>query len=134
MAMRLQRAQAHCLGQGESLLVGGFGLYDIGGISVGLDHAKLVPREGLVGTLFVLPGQVERLARVLPGLLATSRQTTALAERSPRFAVTPSPCLCVQYLVLMALTRFYTVQSQPELLLFRLAQLYKAARAQRDLA
>ena len=31
-------------------------------------------------TLFVLPGQVERLAGVLPGLLAASRQTTDLAE------------------------------------------------------
>ena len=57
-----------------------FGLRNIGGIGVGLDNAKLVQRERLVGTLFVLPGQVERLARMLPGLLAVSRQTTHLAE------------------------------------------------------
>src|SRR5262249_34993227 len=45
-----------------------------------MDDAKLVQRVRLVGTLFVLPGQVKRLARVLPGLLATSLQTTDLAE------------------------------------------------------
>jgi hypothetical protein len=88
----------------------------------------------LVASFLALPGQVERLVGVLPGLPAASRQTTDPAERSPRFAITPSPCLGVQYLVLLALTRFYTVQSQPELLLFRLAQLSKVARAQRDTA
>src|SRR5439155_9258595 len=45
-----------------------------------LDDAKLVQRERLVPAFLVLPGQVERLARVLPGLLAASRQTTDLAE------------------------------------------------------
>ena len=69
-----------CLGQGQGLLVVGFGLCDIGGVGVGVDGAQLVQRIRLVGTLFVLPGQVERLARVLPGLLAASRQTTDLAE------------------------------------------------------
>src|SRR5262245_8642624 len=56
--------------------------------------------------------------------------SAGMAAPEPRFAVTASLCLCVQYLVLMALSRLYTVQSQPELLLFRLAQLYKATRAQ----
>ncbi len=46
----------------------------------GLDGAKLVQREGLVPTFVELPGQVERLARVLPGLLAVCRQPTDLAE------------------------------------------------------
>ena len=73
-------AHAEFLGQGQGLPVVGFGLHDIWGIGVGLDNAKLVQRERLVGTLFVLPGQVERLAGVLPGLLAVSRQTTDLAE------------------------------------------------------
>jgi hypothetical protein len=51
---------------------------------VGLDDAKLVQRERLVPACLPLPGQVERLARVLPGLLAASRQTTDLAEpRNP---------------------------------------------------
>ncbi len=45
-----------------------------------MDGAQLVQRQGLVDTLFVLPGQVERLAGVLPGLLAASRQPTDLAE------------------------------------------------------
>jgi hypothetical protein len=45
-----------------------------------MEGAKLVQRERLVPAFLVLPGQVERLARVLPGLLAVSRQTTDLAE------------------------------------------------------
>ena len=47
---------------------------------MGLDDAKLVQRERLVPACLLLPGQVERLAGVLPGLLAVSRQTTDLAE------------------------------------------------------
>ena len=80
VAVRLERAHAQCLGQGQSLLVVGFGLRGIGGIGVGMDNAKLVQRERLVTAFLLLPGQVERLARVLPGLLAASRQTTDLAE------------------------------------------------------
>ena len=57
-----------------------FGLRDIGGIGVGMDNAKLVQRERLVPSFLLLPGQVERLAGVLPGLLAAPRQTTDLAE------------------------------------------------------
>ena len=75
-----ERAHAQFLGQGQGLLVVGFGLRDIGGVGVGLDDAKLVQRERLVPAFLVLPGQVERLAGVLPGLLAASRQTTDLAE------------------------------------------------------
>ena len=45
-----------------------------------MDNAKLVQRVRLVSAFLVLPGQVERLAGVLPGLLAASRQTTDLAE------------------------------------------------------
>jgi hypothetical protein len=40
---------------------------------VGIDGAKLVQRERLVPAFLVLPGQVERLASVLPGLLAAPR-------------------------------------------------------------
>src|SRR5215510_13752610 len=64
---------AQCLGQSQGLLVVGCGLLDIRGVDVGIDNPKLVQRERLVGTLLQLPGQVERLARVLPGLLAVSR-------------------------------------------------------------
>ena len=63
MAVGLERAHAELLGQGQGLLVVGFGLRDIGGIGVGLDDAKLVQRVRLVPTFLVLPGQVERLAR-----------------------------------------------------------------------
>ena len=63
----------------------GFGLRDIGGMSVGLDDAKLVQRTRLVPTGLLLPGQVECLACVLPGLFAVSCQTTHLAE--PRHPV-----------------------------------------------
>ena len=71
---------AEFVGQGQGLLVVGFGLRGIGGIGVGMDDAKLVQRERLVPAFLLLPGQVERLAGVLPGLLAASRQTTDLAE------------------------------------------------------
>ena len=80
VAVGQERAHAEFLGQGEGLLVVGFGLRDIGGIGMGMDDAKLVQRLRLVARVLVLPGQVERLARVLPGLLAASRQTTDLAE------------------------------------------------------
>src|SRR2546425_3380121 len=49
-----------------------------------MDDAKLVQRVCLVPAFLVLPGQVERLAGVLPGLLTTSRQTIALAEPCDR--------------------------------------------------
>jgi len=49
-------------------------------LGAGLDGAKLVQRERLVPALLELPGQVERLARVLPGLLTAFRQPIDLAE------------------------------------------------------
>ena len=60
------------LGQSQGLLVVGFGLRNVGRVGVGMDDAKLVQR-GLVPAFLALPGQVERLARVLPGLRAASR-------------------------------------------------------------
>jgi hypothetical protein len=76
----LERAHAQLLGEGEGLLVVGFGLRGIGRIGVGLDDAELVQRERLVPALLELSGQVERLTRILPGLLTVSRQPTDLAE------------------------------------------------------
>jgi hypothetical protein len=73
VAVGLQRAHAQLFSQGEGLPVVGFGLCDIGGGGVGLDDAKLVQRLHLASAFLLLPGQVERLAGVLPGLLAASR-------------------------------------------------------------
>ena len=73
-------AHTQFLGQGERLLVVGFGLDDVRGGGVGVDHAKLVQCQRLIPAFLELPGQVERLARMLQGLLAVSRQTTHLAE------------------------------------------------------
>src|SRR5262245_60293254 len=56
------------------------GLLNIGGIGVRIDDAKLMQRERLEPAFLLLPGQVERLAGVLHGLLAASCQTTDLAE------------------------------------------------------
>ena len=42
VAVGLERAHAEFLGQGQGLLVVGFGLCGIGRIGVGLDNAKLV--------------------------------------------------------------------------------------------
>ena len=79
MAVGLKGAHAECLGQGEGLLVVCFGLCGIGGGGMGLDGAQLVQRERLVPARLLLPGQVERLVRVLAGLLAASRQPTGFA-------------------------------------------------------
>ena len=73
-------AHAQCLGQSQGLLVVGFGLRGIGGVGMGMDGAKLVQRERLVPACLLLSGQVEGLARVLPGLITASRQTADLAE------------------------------------------------------
>jgi hypothetical protein len=75
-----ERAHAEFLGQGQGLLVMGFGLRDVGGSGVGIDGAKLVQGVRLVPVCLLLPGQVECLARMLLGLIAASRQTTDLAE------------------------------------------------------
>src|SRR5262249_54590570 len=75
-----ERAHAQLLGEGQGLLVVGFGLCGIWGIAVGLDDAKLVQRLRLAPTFLLLPGQVERLAGMLPGLLAVPRQPTDLAK------------------------------------------------------
>src|SRR2546422_3874203 len=56
-----------------------------------MDNAKLVQRERLAPAFLELPGQVERLARVLPGLLAASRQTTDLAEPCDPVGLTLQP-------------------------------------------
>jgi hypothetical protein len=69
----LQWTHAECLGQGQGLLVVGFGLSGIGGIGVGMDDAKLVQRECLVPAFLELPDQLKRLVGVLPGFLAASR-------------------------------------------------------------
>jgi hypothetical protein len=83
MAVGHERTHAEFLGQDEGLLVVGFSLHDIGRIGVGMDNAKLVQRERLIAAVLLLPGQVERLARVLQGLCTVSLQTTALAESGP---------------------------------------------------
>src|SRR5262249_24061596 len=91
VAVGLERAHAELIGQGQGLLIVGFGLRDLGECGVGMDNAKLVQRARLVGTLFVLSGQVERLACVLQGLIAVSRQTTDLAEPCKLVGMTLQP-------------------------------------------
>ena len=56
-----------------------------------MDDAKLVQRQRLVPTFLELPGQVERLTRVLPGLLIASLQTTDLAEPGDPVGLTCQP-------------------------------------------
>ena len=92
VAVGHERAHAEFLGQGQGLLVVGFGLRDIGRDGVGMDDAKLVQRKRLVPACLLLPGQVERLACVLPGLLAASRQTTDLTEPCDPVGKIGSPC------------------------------------------
>src|SRR6516164_60245 len=46
-----------------------------------MDDGKLMQRKRLLPALLVLPCQIERLARMLPGLHAVSLQATDLAEQ-----------------------------------------------------
>ena len=80
VAVGHERAHAQFFSQGQGLLVVRFGRRHIGGVGVGMDGAKLVQRGRLVAAFLLLPGQVERLACVLPGLLAAPRQRPDLAE------------------------------------------------------
>ena len=75
-----ERTHTEVRGQGEGLLVMRFGLCGIRGTGVGIDNAKLVQRQRLVPACLLLPGQVECLERVLPGLIVASRQTPDLTE------------------------------------------------------
>ena len=91
MAVGHERTHAQLVGQTQGLLVGGCRLHDIGGDGVGLDGAELVQRVGLIPACLVLPGQVERLAGVLPGLLAgpASRQTSLSQATLPARLASP---------------------------------------------
>src|SRR5215470_5872501 len=73
VAVGLEWAHAEFLGQDQGLLVVSFGLRGIRGIGVDVDNAELMQRVCLLPACLLLPGQVERLARVLPGLRAASR-------------------------------------------------------------
>src|SRR5262249_14937324 len=80
MAVNYERAHAEFFGQCQGLLIVGFGQRDIGGIGMGIDGAKLVQYDRFVSVCLLLSGEVERLAGVLPGLLAAPLQETNLAE------------------------------------------------------
>ena len=69
------RRSAQCLSPRQGLLVVGCGRRHIGRVGVGMDDTKLVQRQRLFPTCLLLPGQVERLARVLPGLITAPCQT-----------------------------------------------------------
>src|SRR6516225_7568306 len=58
MAMRLERAHAQFLGEGQGLLVVGFGLCGIGGIGVGMEDAQLVQCARFAPACLLLSGQV----------------------------------------------------------------------------
>ena len=55
MAVGHEWAHAKLLGQGQGLLVVGFGLRNIGGVGVGLDNAKLVQRGRAPGVRAATP-------------------------------------------------------------------------------
>ena len=61
-------------------LVVRFGLRGIGGVGVGVDGAELAQRQRLVSTRLLLPGQVERLTGMLPGLIDASGEEIDRAE------------------------------------------------------
>jgi hypothetical protein len=91
VAMRLEWAHTELFGHGQGLLIGGFGLCDVGGVRIGMDDAKLVQRTRLVPACLLLLGQVECLAGMLPGLLIASCQPTGLAEPGDPVGLTCQP-------------------------------------------
>ena len=80
MTMGHEWAHAQLLGQDQGPLVVDFGRRAIEGVGVGVDDAKLVQRQCLIAAILRLPGQIERLARVLQGLCTMSLQATTLTE------------------------------------------------------
>lgn len=91
MAVGLKRAHTECLGQSQGLPVVRFSRSDIGRSGVSLDDTKLAQGERLVPTFLALPGQVQGLVGVLPGLRIVSHQTTDLAEAGDSVGLTEQP-------------------------------------------
>jgi hypothetical protein len=81
-----KRAHTQLLGQGQGLLVVDFGRHGIGGIGVGMDNTELVQRQRLVPAFLLLPGQVKRLARVLPSDKARQSPHGRRLQASPEGA------------------------------------------------
>ena len=80
VAVGLERAQAHCFGQGQGLLVVDGGWRQLGGIGSGLDGTKLGQRLRLMAPLLILPRQDQGLAGLLPGFVVASSEQTDRAE------------------------------------------------------
>ena len=79
MAVGLERAHAEFLGQGEGLLVMGFGLLDLRRVTRAPQSRQEAQGIRLVARVPCAAGQVERLARRVPGLLR-GPPATGLAE------------------------------------------------------
>ena len=78
--MGLERAHAESLGQRQRRPVPRLTLGHLRRVGLGVDGTQLAERERLDPALPVLPGQVERLAPVLPSLLTTPLEETNRTE------------------------------------------------------
>ena len=81
VAVGLERAHTELFGQGQGLPIVRVSLRHVR--AVGSDGAELVQCQRLLATGLLLPGYIERVARVLPGLSSASPQATPLAEPYP---------------------------------------------------
>jgi hypothetical protein len=72
VAVGLERAHGELLGQHQRLPLARLGLLDVRWVGLGVDGTKLELRMRLYSTCLPLPGQVERLTGMLPGLVELS--------------------------------------------------------------
>ena len=80
VAVRLQRAHAEFLGQGEGLLIGGLRLPNLWRVAVRGEIAAQPPGPCLVPPFLVGPGQLECTLRLVLRLLTVARQEQGLAQ------------------------------------------------------
>ena len=80
VAVRLQRAHAQRLGQGQGLTVGGCGQLGLRGLAVRVDLAEEPQRSDLVAAELVLAGEVEGLLSTLARLFQAARKQIGLAK------------------------------------------------------
>ena len=81
MAVGLKRAHAECVGQGEGLLVGGFGLFDLQSVAPRRDVAEEAQRIRLMAPFLVLTGMHERLLGEGEGVVQAIGQQMGLPQR-----------------------------------------------------